>query len=141
MCFADAVLGHDDEALTRGQVNAGLRRNHGGSTRDGVDRAMPVGVPHHGFKRTFVVGGREVAAFFLQLREKRIVNGRLDQQVAVAGTARARFCVLLMRVFLAASAMSAVSSTTMVALPEPTPYAGLPELTPTSPSRDHPWQR
>ena len=33
-----------------------------------------------------------------------------------------------MRVLRAASAMSAVSSITIVALPAPTPYAGLPEL-------------
>src|SRR5437879_1740213 len=33
-----------------------------------------------------------------------------------------------MRVLRAASTMSAVSSMTMVALPAPTPYAGLPEL-------------
>jgi hypothetical protein len=36
--------------------------------------------------------------------------------------------VLLIRVFRAASAMSAVSSMTIVAFPAPTPYAGLPEL-------------
>ena len=35
--------------------------------------------------------------------------------------------VLLMRVLRAASAMSAVSSMTIVALPAPTPYAGLPD--------------
>src|SRR5215472_11788468 len=36
--------------------------------------------------------------------------------------------VLLIRVFLAASSTSAVSSITIVGLPAPTPYAGLPEL-------------
>src|SRR6185295_2494568 len=36
--------------------------------------------------------------------------------------------VLLMAVLRAASTMSAVSSITIVALPAPTPYAGLPEL-------------
>src|SRR5262245_48417603 len=36
--------------------------------------------------------------------------------------------VLLIRVFLAASSMLAVSSITIVAFPAPTPYAGLPEL-------------
>src|SRR6187551_21120 len=36
--------------------------------------------------------------------------------------------VLLIRVFRAASSMFAVSSMTIVALPAPTPYAGLPEL-------------
>src|SRR6516164_8220883 len=36
--------------------------------------------------------------------------------------------VLLIRVFLAASSILAVLSITIVALPAPTPYAGLPEL-------------
>ncbi len=36
--------------------------------------------------------------------------------------------VLLMRVFRAASSTFAVSSTTIVEFPAPTPYAGLPEL-------------
>src|SRR5262245_28958954 len=36
--------------------------------------------------------------------------------------------VLLIRVLRAASSMLAVSSMTIVALPAPTPYAGLPEL-------------
>jgi hypothetical protein len=53
---------------------------------------------------------------------------RVDEQVAVGEQPEPKSEVFDMRVLRAAMSMSAVSSMTIVELPAPTPYAGLPEL-------------
>ena len=90
MCLADPVLLHDDEGLARGQVECRPSSAMTAAARATVSIVRcPLASHITASSVRFLVGGREVAAFLLQLLEKRVVDGRLDQQVAVAGTARA----------------------------------------------------
>ena len=69
----------------------------------------------------FSRGVDQIAAFRLQLRQERVVDRRSTSRLPSAEQPEPWSLVLLMRVLRAASAMSAVSSITIVALPAPTP--------------------
>jgi hypothetical protein len=81
--LANQTLGHDEERLSLRQIDAGLVRDGVGAARDRVSGAAPLGVPVGGLQLCFLGGGDEIAAFLLQPGQERVVDARVDQQVAV----------------------------------------------------------
>src|SRR4026209_728429 len=85
MLLADQPLGYDEERLALRQIDAGLCGDDGGVARDGIGRSPSLPVPVGGLELRLFVVGDEIAAFLLQLREERIVDLRIDEQIAISG--------------------------------------------------------
>ena len=86
MRLPDLVLLDDDERLAIGQPETGLRGDDGRVTGDRVERAPPLGIPHHRLEFPLVVLAGKVTALRLKRVEEPVVHGRCNYQVAVTGT-------------------------------------------------------
>ena len=109
--------------LPAGIENPASLGDRGGRPRDGVRRAMPLGVPVRGLQQFALAPLDQVSALAPAAAvEHRVVDRRVDDQVAVRRAARAVVVGLARRPSCAPPpSTSAVSSMTIVALPAPTP--------------------
>src|SRR6266545_4055831 len=84
MFVPDLVLFHDDERLAFGQLETGLRCDHTRRTRNRVECAASLVVPHYPLELALLLRTGQVSALVLQPLEERRVHVSIDQQVAVA---------------------------------------------------------
>src|SRR5689334_3496914 len=89
MCLTDLILLDDDERAIGRDLEAGDLRNRPRGPRDGAARAAPFGVPHRSLQQLLLLGCRKMTALLLKLRQKTVVYGLIDDEIAIRRAARA----------------------------------------------------
>ena len=89
MLRTDLVVLDDDELAIERNLEAGRLRDRLRRAGDGLRQSVPVVVPHDFLDRVRLRLACEVAAFLDECGDQRVVDARIDEQVAVGGAAGA----------------------------------------------------